>query len=768
MAILLLGPLAVEGAVPPRRRQARLLLALLALDAGREVPVDLVEDVLWPDGRESRRRQIQVLASRLRGHLASWGIDGTLVSGPGGYTLALGPDALDVSRLVDLMDRADQATDPAARFALLDGASALWRGDAVADLPELHQHPEVGRLRARRLRLFELWADAVLAVDRPDQVVERVGSLIDHFPESERLLGLLVEGLYRCGRPSEALDRFRRHADALRARGLEPGPDLCRLEAAILTHDPALDPDRRPPVALSLTAEGDDLVGVRRGLEAALGPVDLADRSSLLAEQARVERDHLRAARHLERALERAPLDDEDRRFDLTVAWGDALVRAGDPRARQVLAVAEGVALASDDPDRLVRVVLARREVGWHGVCHNDPDLLVYEAARRRLPEGDVRRAVVEAEMAGVVHHTHRERSRADLLRGAMAVARRAREPAALRRVLANAMVLDDADDLTVRLEAAHELQRLADDAGDLDASHFAHRIALVAHLETGDLPAMEHHLAEVDRTAEAARQPAYRWAARAWRASVEIHRGALEQAEATAHEAFATGTESGIEELRLLWLYSGQLAEIRRLQGRLPELAALAASGARPPDDRSLPYTPWWAAQPLLALHRGDADEAARLLPVVVDQRLPFDRGGGWGVEVLCVAEAARMLGAADVAGRLHRAVRHRRARWGCSGAAGCGPIEMPLGLAAETAGDLRAARSHHRAASAAARRGGAPVYAALSDAHLARLLLRSDDATERREGGALAAAAIEVAHRHGAGIVEEVLAERSGGPRG
>ncbi|MCU1485405.1 MAG: putative DNA-binding protein, partial [Actinomycetia bacterium] len=69
LRIRLLGGLAVEG-IDSRElgsRKARVLVAAIAAAEGRDVPLAVLEEVVWPVGAPSRPgEQLQVLVSRLR------------------------------------------------------------------------------------------------------------------------------------------------------------------------------------------------------------------------------------------------------------------------------------------------------------------------------------------------------------------------------------------------------------------------------------------------------------------------------------------------------------------------------------------------------------------------------------------------------------------------------------------------------------------------------------------------------------------------------
>ncbi|NBH04993.1 helix-turn-helix domain-containing protein, partial [Amycolatopsis sp. SID8362] len=98
MRVALLGPLraAEDDGTPIDIGGARLrmLLARLALDAGRAVPADALVDGLWGGEPPSdAANALQSLVSRLRKALPV-----AVESGPGGYRLAVAREDVDAER----------------------------------------------------------------------------------------------------------------------------------------------------------------------------------------------------------------------------------------------------------------------------------------------------------------------------------------------------------------------------------------------------------------------------------------------------------------------------------------------------------------------------------------------------------------------------------------------------------------------------------------------------------------------------------------------
>ena len=128
---------------------------------------------------------------------------------------------------------------------------------------------EAARLDDLRLAAVERRIDAELDERRTDLLLTELERLISEHPYRERLRGQLMRALYRVGRQAEALDAYREARRTLdEDLGVEPGPELRRLEGAILRQDPALAPQGRVhAVKGNLPAPATALVG--RDLELA-------------------------------------------------------------------------------------------------------------------------------------------------------------------------------------------------------------------------------------------------------------------------------------------------------------------------------------------------------------------------------------------------------------------------------------------------------------------------------------------------------------------
>src|ERR1700752_2041077 len=236
------APVTVPGAKP------RAIPTMLGLHNGSVVAAAALVDLLWgEDPPGTAGKALQTPVSSLRPTLG----DGFVLTEGAGWTLA--ESEVDASRykLTARLGRDAAASgDTSQAVALFDEALTLWRG-----IPELPDGPRGGSEKTRWIEghaaLVEDRADALLATGRPAEIIGELEASVADAPLRERRWGQLMLALYRAGRQGEALGAYQRARSLLADElGVDPGPDLRRLEAAIVAQDAALE----IPVAQQLSA----------------------------------------------------------------------------------------------------------------------------------------------------------------------------------------------------------------------------------------------------------------------------------------------------------------------------------------------------------------------------------------------------------------------------------------------------------------------------------------------------------------------------------
>ena len=164
-------------------------------------------------------------------------------------------------------------------------ALGLWRGDVLADyrFDEFAQL-EIARLEELHLEAVEERMTAELAGGGAEDLVGELQALVAGHPLRERLRGQLMVALYRSGRQAEALEAMRIGRQMLVDElGIEPGPELRRLERMILAHDSELSADRPGPgLAGRLPAPPNETIG-REGELAEIGELLLHSNVRLIS-----------------------------------------------------------------------------------------------------------------------------------------------------------------------------------------------------------------------------------------------------------------------------------------------------------------------------------------------------------------------------------------------------------------------------------------------------------------------------------------------------
>jgi len=427
-------------------RRQRALLSLLLLDVGRPVAADHLIDELWYGESPSGASTLPSYVSRLRAVL---GPSVPITGGAAGYSLDASPDQVDAARFERLVREGHEAIiggRPQRAAERLHTALELWRGRPFGDVGD------EGALRAAAQRLEELRLSALedrfqadLDLGSAAELVDDLEILVREHPFREGLWGHLMLALYRAQRQADALEAYRRARRALAEHlGIEPSPELERLQRAILRRDVprALPPELRHNLPAPITSF--------IGREA-----ELADLESLLASSRMLSLTGLGGVGKTRLALQAAARVLPD--FPDGVVFVD-LSSIGDPGlvARQT-----ALALRVDEPDA--------KGVVEHLAAHlHDRSLLLVLDNCEHLREAcaDLAATLLQASPGLRILATSRE------VLGAPGEVDYAVQPLSLPRESSNAAELRASESVRLFLDRARAVKpRLVDDDAALAAA---------------------------------------------------------------------------------------------------------------------------------------------------------------------------------------------------------------------------------------------------------------------------------------------------------
>jgi predicted ATPase/DNA-binding SARP family transcriptional activator len=234
---------ASDAAVPLGGGRLRAVLAVLALGVGRAVAPEVLIGEVWAgEPPADAEGALQALVSRLRRTL---GRD-AVVSEPGGYRLAAEREAVDLYRFERMArdgEAALAAGEPAAAAEVLTQALALWRGPALADLPDrttAAARPEALRLAALRHRF-----EADLARHRAADALPGLREAVAEHPLDEPFRAQLIRALSATGSDADALAAYEEARTVLaETLGTDPGAELRALHARLLAPPTPAVPER--------------------------------------------------------------------------------------------------------------------------------------------------------------------------------------------------------------------------------------------------------------------------------------------------------------------------------------------------------------------------------------------------------------------------------------------------------------------------------------------------------------------------------------------
>jgi DNA-binding SARP family transcriptional activator len=572
-------PLALRG---PRHRA---VLARLLVARRHTVPVSRLVADLWVDPPPDAVGAVRTFVAALRRALEPGRPPRTparlLVTEGPGYALRPDRGRVDAWRFEDAVASAAGLV-PGEAVARLAEALGWWRGPSFADVAEqAWASAERARLAELRSGAVESLAEARLALGRPAAAVADLDAHVIVHPWRERAWGLLALALYRGGRQGDALAVLRRaRATLVEQLGVDPGPELRRLESDILRQADHLDSFQLDSFQLE-PGPGAEVGAAGRVWARAAAAYD-----------------------HTVTADGRARLESTVGLLRTLAVTGGGGLEAARVQRVDVIAAAE----AQGDPELTARVIGAYDVPAIWTRC-DDPAqaaqvIASAERALRRLPpDRDPARARLLATVA-LESRGGGPRGRAAALE-AERLARRTGDPAVLAFALNGVfMQAFDRCGLADRRDAiGAELTELGARHGWPNTEILGHLVRLQARCGLGDLDGADRHAETLAQLADRHQRPLVdvftRWYG-ALRLAVRPGGSAAEEA-AACRAAARSLDGAGMPGLS---------------DGLLPlALLCTAVRHGEPPDGTADlgPYEPW--ARPLLLVAEGSRTEAAARL---------------------------------------------------------------------------------------------------------------------------------------------------------
>jgi DNA-binding SARP family transcriptional activator/Tfp pilus assembly protein PilF len=248
-----LGPVEIWAngrTVDAGHARQRAVLAVLLLEAGRAVPLEVLIDRVWGDDPpRSVRSVVYGYVARLKTLVRSGQDPGVSLSRrTEGYLLQAESDQVDLGRFRRLAAQAAGAAaagDDERAAAALTEAVGLWRGPALAGLDSAWLNAMGATLELERAGAAADLNEIRLRRGEHGALAGELAAQAAASPADERLAGQLMLALYRCGRQAEALGWFEQTRQYLAGElGADPSPPLAALHEQILRADPSLSAPR--------------------------------------------------------------------------------------------------------------------------------------------------------------------------------------------------------------------------------------------------------------------------------------------------------------------------------------------------------------------------------------------------------------------------------------------------------------------------------------------------------------------------------------------
>ncbi|WP_062202663.1 nSTAND1 domain-containing NTPase [Demequina salsinemoris] len=239
ICVLVCQESAVRQGVSPRDRAV--LEALLVSRPGTIAPSEIAEAVWGEAPPTTWPKQVQAAIGHLRRALG----DDAIVTVSGGYRFTGTGVEVDADAFEEALARARsyaEAGEHMRAVTTFERALALWSDTPYVDLADWPPaHDESERFTELRAAALDDLLESRLAAGDHRGVAEQAATLVRADPFRERRWHALALAQYRCERQADALATVRRGMRTLvEELGIDPGPSLTGLEAAILSHDAGL------------------------------------------------------------------------------------------------------------------------------------------------------------------------------------------------------------------------------------------------------------------------------------------------------------------------------------------------------------------------------------------------------------------------------------------------------------------------------------------------------------------------------------------------
>ncbi len=408
------------------------------------------------------------------------------------------------------------------------------------------------------------------------------------------------------------------------------------------------------------------------------------------------------------------------------------------------------IARVVGSPEGLARAAVGFEEPRWRFNLPAEPSVRLLEEALSAL--GDKDSALKVRVLGGLVRaliSIGKWEQVPPMVQQAIEMARRVNDPLALYDTLRISLFGSrQPQTIDERIATVTEMLRLAQEIGDRERMAESYGSRIHAHLERGEIQAVDTDLELHAELAEKLRQPFYLYATGMFRVARSLLAGRFEEAEHLSQQALDIGQRMQVENAD--GAFGVQMFTIRREQGRLRELAPVIKHFV----ERQPAASTWRPGLALIYSDLGLEQEAqAEFEYLAADDFAGLPRDALWVVSMAYLSEVCAFLNDTVRAGTLYQFLRPYAGHNVVVGhASSCyGAASRYLGLLAATMSRWEKAEAHFEDALAMnARMGARPWLAHTQHAYAVTLLARGQ-AEDRAKAMSLLDEALTIARELG-----------------